>query len=319
MSEESKNNIIINNYFHITFENQNQMRNIDLNHLLNLSYPSSLFHPIKSNYGIKSFLSKKRKNIENKIIINEEKEEKSLNDRNIKLSNDKISRKNEIEYKPEDAKKITIEIPNEKPSIFKVENSFINLKKNYGRKPKNNLLKGKHTKYSNDNILRKIKVKFFKKLVKFINRTISKSEFKAKINLIKPLTGSICQNNTIKFNQKLLKLKLKDIFSSYRINKKFKNVGKDYNKDIINKIYEENIKELIDIFEMTCLEAFSIFRDLEETEKLKGLEKYVSVINEMKNKGENEEYLKKFINILQSFENFYFKKIVKDRVIERTS
>ena len=61
MSEESKNNIIINNYFHITFENQNQMRNIDLNHLLNLSYPSSLFHPIKSNYGIKSFLSKKEK------------------------------------------------------------------------------------------------------------------------------------------------------------------------------------------------------------------------------------------------------------------
>ena len=271
MLEESKNNIIINNYFHITFENQNQMRNIDLNHLLNLSYPSSLFHPIKNNYGIKSFLSKKRKNIENTIIINEEKEEKSLNDRNIKLSNDKISLKNAIEYKPEEAK----EIPNEKPSIFKVENSFINFKKNYGRKPKNKLLKGKHTKYSNDNILRKIKVNFFKKLVKFINKTISKSEFKGKINLIKILTGSICQNNTIKFNQKLLKLKIKDIFSSYWINKKFKNVGKDYNKDIINKIYEENIKELIDIFEMTCLEAFSIFRDLEQTEKLKGLEEYV--------------------------------------------
>ena len=129
MSEESKNNIIINNYFHITFENQNQMRNIDLNHLINLSSPSSLFHPIKNNYGIKSFLLKKRKNIENKIIISEEKEEKLLNDKNIKLSNEKISIKNEIEYKPEEAKVITIEIPNEKPSIFKVENSSINLKK----------------------------------------------------------------------------------------------------------------------------------------------------------------------------------------------
>ena len=305
MIEEPKNNIIINNYFHIIFENKNQLQNIDLSPLFNLSYPSSLFHPIKSNYAIKSFLTKKRKNIEDAIIINEENKEKSLNDENIRLYNNKISINQQ-----EKTKDILIEIPNEKNGIFRVE-----IKKRYGRKPKNNLLKSKHTKYSNDNILRKIKVKYFNKLVKCINRTISKYKLKGKINFIKPLTGSICQNNTIKFNQNLLKLKLKEIFSSFKINKKFRNVAKDYNKDIIDKIYEENIKELIDIFEMTCFEAFTIFRDLEQTEKLKGLEKFDSVINEMKNKGESEEYLKKFIDVLKGFENYYIKKVSKEKKI----
>ena len=66
---------------------------------------------------------------------------------------------------------------------------------------------------------------------------------------------------------------------------------------------------------MTCIEAFTVFRDLNQTEKLKGLEKFDSVINEMKNKGESEEYLKKFIDVLKGFENYYIKKVSKEKKI----
>lgn len=308
MLKEFKKDIIINNYFHIISENQRPLVNLDLNKLLNISY-SSLFHPIKKDYVIKSFLTHKRSGPENKIIINEEIEKKALNDENILINfnNKNSTKKIEEELKKEETKDITIEIPSKEFGIFKVEQT--NIKKISGRKPKNFLLKGKHTKYSNDNILRKIKVKFFKKLIKYINNVKENSEFKDKINEIKPLNSDICQNNTIKFNQNLLKLKLKDVFSSHAINGKFKFVEKDYNREIINKIYELNIKELINIFEMTFIEAFSIFRDLKETEKLNGMEKIDSVINEMKKKGEKEEYLNKFLNIAERFENFYFKKL----------
>ena len=60
---------------------------------------------------------------------------------------------------------MTIEIQDEeKPKFVKDKKVFI-VKgfKSIGRKPKNSLIKGYHTKYSHDNILRKIKVKFFKK------------------------------------------------------------------------------------------------------------------------------------------------------------
>ena len=64
--------------------------------------------------------------------------------------------------------------------------------------------------------------------------------------------------------------KLRNILSSNEINGKFKLFDKYYNKNVIDTIYNENIKELIDIFEMTFFDVFKIFRDKNETEKLIG-------------------------------------------------
>ena len=167
-----------------------------------------------------------------------------------------------------------------------------------------------HTKFSNDNILRKIKVKFIHKTINYINNIIL-TKYNNKIDVLKPLKGKISQNNGINFNKKLINSKLKDIFSIYEINGKFKLYQNNYNKSVIDKIYNENIKELIDIFEMTFLQVFAIFRDLNETEKLNGLEKIDTVIREIKLKDNNNEYINKFTNVAMNFENYYLNKIAR--------
>ena len=87
---------------------------------------------------------------------------------------------------------------------------------------------------------------------------------------------------------------ISDIFSSYEVNRKCSSIDKYYNRDVINSIYQENIKELIDILEMSFLQIFDIFRDLNERNKLNGLDKLDKVVNELKLKEEDEEYINKF-------------------------
>ena len=128
--------------------------------------------------------------------------------------------------------------------------------------------------------------------------------------MIKPLISKICQNNTKSFNRELLSQKLKEIFSTYKINGKFKSFDDNYNKIAIKSIYDENITELIDILEMTLLDVFNIFKDSNDGEKLIGLERLDKVVEELKVK-ENDEYLNKFKNVAMNFENYYF--IKKDK------
>ena len=173
-----------------------------------------------------------------------------------------------------------------------------------GRKPKSSIVNSYHTKFSSDNIRRKIKVKFFNKTINYINRIIL-VKYKNKINTLKKIGKDVSQNNGINYNKILIKLKLKDIFMNNPINDKFKLLQKDYNQKVINKIYEEKIQELIDILEMTFLEVFSIFRNINETEKLKGLEKIDTVLKELELNEENTEYIKKFNDVVQNFENYY--------------
>ena len=147
-------------------------------------------------------------------------------------------------------------------------------------------------------------------MINYINSIII-SKYRNKINTLKRFEKNVSQNNTINFNKALINSKLKDIFYNYEINRKFKLIGKDFNKKIINKIYEEKIQELIDIFEMTFLEVFSIFRNLNETEKLKGLEKIDSVLRELGNPEENLKYINKFNEVAQKFETFYMDRIAR--------
>ena len=137
-------------------------------------------------------------------------------------------------------------------SLSNKKHFSINYNKKHGRKPKSSVIKGYHTKFSHDNILRKIKVYFFKKLIKCINNLIM-MKYKDKVKFLKPLISNISQNNKKSFNRELLGKKLKDAFSTYEINRKFKFCDDNYNKIVIKNIYDANITELIDILEMTLL------------------------------------------------------------------
>ena len=286
MKEEKNNKIIINNYFFISYDNLKKLN------------PKQAFYPLRNihenNLTQKVFLNPKKTDI---TIVKQEKE-------NGKIDTDKKNNEDNRPIKKDN--NITIDINNKKRiNILSQKNYFVlNNKKKFGRKPKSSVIKGYHTKFSHDNILRKIKVKFFKKLIKYINNLIL-IKYKNKTKLLKPLISSIAQNNTKIFNRDLLNKKLKDIFSTYKINGKFKLYDDNHNKTVIKNIYDDNINELIDILEMTLLEVFIIFRDSNEKQKLVGLERLDKVTDELKI-NESDEYMDKFKKVAMNFENYYF-------------
>ena len=291
MNQDSKNTIVINNYYYLKLE--------DIQKIMKSNNNFSFFQ----NEG-QSIVSTTQEN-ENNTFLNKNKE----NNDNTPENEDEHS-KFQTTFTVE-SKNVNLEINNEKKSnISDKTNLFVvKSKKKIGRKPKKSVIKGTHTKFSDDNILRKIKVKFIKRVIYYINSIIISKNIK-KLKLLKPLTGQISQNNSIKYNIKLLYSKLKDILSSTEINGKFKLYEKYYNKNIIDTIYNENIIELIEILEMTYLDVFKIFRDYSNyTGKLVGLQKLDSVIREIELKENDDKYINKFKNVAMNFENYYNEKL----------
>ena len=96
-----------------------------------------------------------------------------------------------------------------------------------------------HNKYSNDNMIRKIKSGFHQFLLVFLNNCI---EVEKLDNIkLKSLDGKITQSTSIEFNKELLKLSLKEFFSmkvrNFKESKKYHN---NYNKEIIDFICNNN-------------------------------------------------------------------------------
>jgi hypothetical protein len=265
------------------------------------------------------FGNKENDLMQNSNNINLNKENTIINYKNIIINENKEIKEKEITANnSENGTKMPTNLPlqaNIKDDLIvdltdknQIKNNrfFIQKKRKLGRKPHMSDNICYHTKYSHDNILRKIKAKFFKKIINFINSRIISTNSSIK-NTLKPLNGKISQNNNISFNLNLLNTKLKDIILNFPMNKKFKMIDDNYNKNIINSIYQEKVTGLIDVLEMTFLDIFKIFRDLKETEKLAGLDKYDSVIRELQKKGEDDEYIKKLEKTIMKFETYYFK------------
>ena len=294
MSEDSNNiTYIINNYFFIHEDNKT----------------TSLFQPVYKNISSRSYFSQIKKGPENKIILTDEqmgnalKCEINLDKKENKIEDNLISKTSVSSI---DIKNDTVSEKNECPkeTYFKTDNS-----KKVGRKRKTSSDRATHTKFSEDNILRKIKVKFLHKLTNYVNSIIL-SKYGNQIRPLKHLKGKISQNNGVNYNKKLLFSNLRDIFSSNEINGKYKLFEKFYNKEVIQKIYEDNITELIEILETSFIDAFKIFRNYkDDSTKMIGLEKINIVVEEMKNKEKDEEYINKFVNVANDFENRYLKKI----------
>ena len=304
MSIGANNNIIIYNFIYVLpKDKEEQKENIS-------ESSSSSFKPIQNNYKIISSKISTKEGPANKIIIINA--ENNKNDINLNLNSIETT-KDSMDLTLEKSKDITIEISNEKSQKFSCKHYFyVNKKKKTGRKPKTSIVRSIHTKYSRDNILRKIKVKFLSKLISHINRIIMR-KYNNKIKVLLPLKGSVSQNNTINFNQKLLNSKLKDVFVNYEINGKFRLYKDNYNKQVIESIYEKNIQELIEILEITFLDAFNIFKNINinESPKLNGMDKLDKVIEEIKMKESSEDYIDKFKNIAMNFETHYLDKIGK--------
>ena len=282
----------------------------------------SLFKPIHANFPLISHIISKKKGPENKIIIYDEDDIANMT---IEINNDNENDDENKDYDIgddmkndtlESVKVISLEIINKHSPKFITKKKYFNVEKNKkkkGRKKKSALCKRSiHTKYSRDNILRKIKVKFMNKLVKYINRIILK-KYKTKKKLLLPLEAEISQNNTMAFNRMLLNSKLKDIFMNFKISHKFRLQDESHNIKLIQSIYENNIQELVEILECSFLEAFNAFKGINNNEehKLNDIDKLDTVIEEIRDKEKNEDYLNTFKQVAINFENFYFKKKLK--------
>jgi hypothetical protein len=299
MIQNKEDKYIINNYYYITFDDLSKFQEF-----------SKLFQQFTdNNSGIKSFLNSNIKKNNKNVILNKDEELTKNFNTEVKKEESNIfeeNGKNVKNYLDENKETLTIEIPKLEKNFLNKKRMFKINRKKRGRQSKNLNSKSDHTKYSNDNILRKIKVKFFQKLMKYINGKI-KSKYNGIIQKLLPLKGEVSQNNTIKFNIQLLNTKLKDIFSTIEINKKFRLYKENYNKNVIDTIYKNNIRELIEIFELTFLQIFNIFKDANET-KFNDFEKLNTVVEEIKYKENDSYYAELFKNMAMNFENNYLEK-----------
>ena len=225
------------------------------------------------------------------------------------------------QFKPNDINNIYIKkkIPENKKEEKKEEVKLITKKTlNIERRNDNKEYeKTKHTKSSEDNIMRKIKTRIFGDIFESLNNSIKNNSGE-----FLPLTPKINVNLKRDLNLKLLDRTIADIFANSDLNKRYNETKKDNNKNLIEKIFKENIEtETIKISKMT-------FRDFLKEIREKNIEDFLNKIktkeikNEKKEKKENEEifegnidedsdnekYISKLRRLLFEFENWFFAK-----------
>ncbi len=224
------NNLKINNFFkkgnYFTFKNIN----------LNKSFEKKLSRPY--DIGI-------NKNINYKLLDDKIKDINKFNFNNNFLKDNKnIIYNAKLDFQKNN--------PNNKEKSFqKIENKKTNqilktTNKQKGRKAKNSInlnIESKHTKYSPDNIMRKIKNKVLESSRLLANK-ILKEEIKnipnIKCNLFnrefRKIQGSFSQELNIKYNCWFYQIKIKDIFSM-EISNKYTTIEKSSNIQLINYIF----------------------------------------------------------------------------------
>ena len=176
-----------------------------------------------------------KKNEENEIIIKEEEFKKAFNQTfDYKKINDKISFEDNLDY---NNKPTSIETP----STINEETS---IKIKPGRKKKRNS-SNFHDKSEKGNIRSKIKNKYHKFIIDFLNEQIRKINNGRQKVKFRTIDYNITNIRNKKENCNLLKIKIKDLLSNNISNKYGK--PKEQNKKTLEKTYSE----LKNYYEMT--------------------------------------------------------------------
>ena len=183
-----------------------------------------------------------------KVIYNEARESNQTsddddNDKNN--SNELLGKKTIREKKSKDIFEIS-------KSTSTNNESFSN-KKSRGRKKKDVIEKGNHTKFTDDNMMRKIKCHFFN----HINNSLNNSLTDKKLVFLK-LDNLINENLKRDYNMELMNKTIKDIYLNSKISNKYKNRKNDSNKELVERIYSENKEtDTIKILEKQYIELFT--------------------------------------------------------------
>ena len=328
LDQEDSRDIYYNLYLEDSFENKNDNDVLFFNDK-NFFYDDFSFEP-------KNFMTEENKDdkFDGKFELDDSKKSKTMismyertRDTEIKGKDKKSKFKNgkdEIIFNQEKHnEKIIKDEKSRNDDISKNTQKIFNITKEYerqnkkGRKRKFNLSSnGKHDKFCYDNIVRKVKTKLFEIILFFINLSIipiekeNQKKNSKKKEFYKPLLVKIDQEIiktiNVEDNLELLESKLKDIFSN-KTSKKYKHLGLDRNKKIIDEIYEQKIqKNTISILNKTFDQCLDHINGINYDEELAGLElRYLNIFKDLRSRGNSEDYISKFKYMVKNFKSFY--------------
>ena len=147
-------------------------------------------------------------------------------------------------------------------SIFKItKTKKKNIKKGRLAKKSKKRYYGKHSKFAQDNIIRKIKASFIEKSMNYINREydlyMNKHQYKKIKRLIQKISPVKSREISKNKNLKWFQSKLRDLFSS-KLSKKCTLSDPDYNITSIDELYKNNTtKNVIDLLNKYALPVSS--------------------------------------------------------------
>ena len=207
------------------------------------------------------------------------------------------------------------------------EKTFTSKKTNRGRKPKLDEELRKHSKFSDDNILQKIKNICLNYFLKYINLKLLdlfKSDNSDDLNNKKLCILSKNQDGNSKSekNKTLLNMTMQSI-SSQNISTKYKSSDSNHNKNLIEELINEQDEEkrlfFQKIFNLSFLDVLKHFRGSILIKELSGINSFNDYLNKTdfgKNSKEYKEILSIFMNnyetiVMEKHSREKKKKIIK--------
>lgn len=179
------------------------------------------------------------------------------------------------------------------------------------RKDDDNTEDIKHTKFGEDNMMKKIKAAVSKYTLNLLNNSLKYTRQK-----FCPLCTELNEDLKRNTNMDLLDKKIYNIFESYEVNKN--NIMlENQNIMLMKKIFEENIEtETINILNMTYKDILDRIREIDSVSFLNAIRE-----KEKKYKGKKkfnvDDYMKKLTDLLYDYEHWFeiknARKVVKKR------
>lgn len=201
-----------------------------------------------------------------------------------------------------------------------------------GRKKKNSGEIGEHTKYSEDNMVRKFKSYLkdclrelinlkIKEYIKFPDNIINGKKYKT-IEIL-DINQKQTKDTSVEMNRELLQKTIKNFFS-VDISGNYTNYPNNFNEILIEELYKkENGEKIICILEKNILESIKYFRKDEDIINdpnyscLKGLEKRFEDFKQDLLLKNNEEYTNKMIDLINSYEKKYYNKRSRAKISKK--
>ena len=310
------NNFIINDFQKNLFLINNNLKFQSNNNFMKIPFNKFGFVPLMNEDIFKNYGLKFNINSNNENIINSPK---------INMDNLKKNEKFNISFGNSLSKNTSTD-----------KNKFVFFKSNKrkGRKSKNLKylnIPSKHTKFSSDNMMRKIKNKVIESSRLLINKVLGdeiqnlKNLYQFPYNEFKKIKGAFSQELNIKFNLWFYQIPIKEILSM-EISSKYSLFEKSSNKELIEYIFsKDNINNFHKTKQLLNMPFHQYYHDIFLAEK-KDWNKYFDVkleenkydLNyllksfeeEDKNINLNKIYIEKINNLAKNYEEFFlFKKM----------